>query len=151
MATPQADLMSWLSDAHAMEMQAIQLLENQARRIETDPDLHDRIAKHMEETRGQVAKLEQCIENHGGTPSSLKNAGAMFTANMRAPGGAFMAPRGHQGQHRKLQVQAPGDCLYRFFDRCRHDRLLCALHRHLPPQQRPREIFPKVMPEPPVH
>jgi ferritin-like metal-binding protein YciE len=91
MATPRADLMSWLSDAHAMEMQAIQLLENQAQRIETYPELHRRIVEHLEETRSQLEKLERCIEDHGGTPSSLKDTGAMFMANMQALGGAFMA------------------------------------------------------------
>ena len=47
--------------------------------------------EHLEETRGQLQKLECCIEDHGGTPSSLKDAGAMFMANMQALGGAFMA------------------------------------------------------------
>jgi ferritin-like metal-binding protein YciE len=84
MGTPQADLMGWLSDAHAMEMQAIQLLENQARRIETYPELHRRIVEHLEETRGQLEKLERCIEDRGGTPSTLKDAGAIFMANMQA-------------------------------------------------------------------
>jgi ferritin-like metal-binding protein YciE len=51
-------MISWLSDAHAMEMQAIQLLENQARRIESYPDLRNRILEHLEETRGQIERLE---------------------------------------------------------------------------------------------
>ena len=47
-------IIRWLSDAHAMEMQAIQILENQARRIESYPDLRGRILEHLEETRGQI-------------------------------------------------------------------------------------------------
>jgi ferritin-like metal-binding protein YciE len=73
-----------------MEMQAIQILENQARRIESYPELRGRIMEHLDETRGQLAKLERCIESHAGTPSSLKDAGAMFMANMQAFGGALM-------------------------------------------------------------
>jgi ferritin-like metal-binding protein YciE len=84
-------MISWLSDAHAMEMQAIQILENQARRIESYPDLQGRILEHLEETRGQIARLEECIERCEGTPSSLKDAAATMFGNMQALGGALMA------------------------------------------------------------
>jgi ferritin-like metal-binding protein YciE len=40
--------------------------------------------EHLEETRGQLEKLERCIEDRGGTPSTLKDAGAIFMANMQA-------------------------------------------------------------------
>jgi ferritin-like metal-binding protein YciE len=43
--------MNWLHDAHAMEMQAIQILRNQARRIENYPDLRSKVLEHLEETR----------------------------------------------------------------------------------------------------
>lgn len=83
-------MVSWLSNAHAMEMQAIQILENQARRIESYVELQTRILEHLEETRSQLEKVERCIERYGSTPSRLKDAGAMFIANMQALGGAFM-------------------------------------------------------------
>jgi ferritin-like metal-binding protein YciE len=84
-------MISWLSDAHAMEMQAIQILENQARRIESYPDLQGRVLEHLEETRGQITRLEGCIERCEGTPSSLKDAAASMFGNMQALGGALMA------------------------------------------------------------
>jgi ferritin-like metal-binding protein YciE len=56
--SPETELMSWLRDAHAMEMQAIQILQNQARRIENYPDLRNRILEHLEETRAQAEMLE---------------------------------------------------------------------------------------------
>jgi ferritin-like metal-binding protein YciE len=83
-------MVSWLSDAHAMEMQAIQILENQARRIESYPDLRGRILEHLEETRGQIERLEGCIERYEGTPSSFKDAAAKMFGNMQALGGALM-------------------------------------------------------------
>jgi ferritin-like metal-binding protein YciE len=84
-------MVSWLRNAHAMEMQAIQILSNQARRIGTYPELRKRILEHLEGTRSQLEKIEGCIERHGSTPSRLKDAGAMFIGNMQALGGAFMA------------------------------------------------------------
>lgn len=81
---------SWLSDAHAMEMQAIQILENQARRIESYPDLRGRILEHLEETRSQIERLEGCIQSYGGVPSTLKDAAAAMVGNMQALGGALM-------------------------------------------------------------
>ena len=83
-------MVSWLSNAHAMEMQAVQILENQARRIESYVELQTRILEHLEETRAQLEKVERCIERYGSTPSRLKDAGAMFIGNVQALGGAFM-------------------------------------------------------------
>ena len=88
--SPETELRSWLRDAHAMEMQAIQILENQARRIETYPDLRGRILEHLEETRTQAEMLERCIERHGTTTSPLKDTAAALIGNMQALGGAFM-------------------------------------------------------------
>ena len=73
---------SWLSNAHAMGMQAPQILD-QSRRIESYPDLQERILEHLQEGR-------TLIERYGSTPSSLKDAGAMFIGNMQALGGALM-------------------------------------------------------------
>jgi ferritin-like metal-binding protein YciE len=84
-------MIGWLSDAHAMEMQAIQILENQARRIESYPDLRGRILEHLEETRGQIERLEGCIERYESRPASLKDAAATMFGNMQALGGALMA------------------------------------------------------------
>ena len=87
----QDELLSWLRDAHAMEMQATQILDNQARRIESYPALRDRIQQHLEETRRQAEKLEGCIDRYGGTTSGLKDTAAAFIGNMQAMGGLFVA------------------------------------------------------------
>ena len=87
---PDSQLMNWLHDAHAMEMQAIQILRNQARRIENYPDLRSKVLEHLEETRAQAEMLEGCIERHGTTRSALKDSAAAFLGNMQALGGAFL-------------------------------------------------------------
>ena len=85
--SPETEFMSWLRDAHAMEMQAIQILQNQAQRIETYPDLRDRILEHLEETRAQAEMLERCIERHGTTSSPFKDSAAAFLGNVQALSG----------------------------------------------------------------
>jgi ferritin-like metal-binding protein YciE len=88
--SPETELMSWLRDAHAMETQAIQILENQARRLENYPDLRKRIREHLEETQAQAEMLERCIERHGTTTSVLKDSTAAFIGNMQALSGLFV-------------------------------------------------------------
>ena len=88
--SPEIDLRSWLRDAHAMEMQAIQLLQNQAQRIESYPDLRGRILEHLDETRAQAELLEACIERHGTATSALKDSAAAFLGTIQALGGALM-------------------------------------------------------------
>ena len=87
--SPETEFMSWLRNAHAMEMQAIQILENQARRIDSYPELRERIVEHLEETRAQAEMLERCIERHGTTSSPLKDSAAAFLGNMQALSGLF--------------------------------------------------------------
>ena len=86
----ETELMSWLRDAHAMEKQAIQILQGEARRIESYPELRTRIAAHLDETQGQAEMLERCIERHGSTSSTVKDTAAAFIGNMQALSGLFV-------------------------------------------------------------
>lgn len=79
----------WLRDAHAMEKQAEQMLAAQAKRIEHYPKLSERIARHLEETRGQAERLESCIERRGKSTSTMKDAAGKLTAMMQGFGGMF--------------------------------------------------------------
>ena len=85
--SPETELMSWLRDAHAMEMQAVQILQNQARRIANYPDLRNRILEHLEETRAQAEMLERCIERHGTTSSPFRDSAAAFLGHVQALSG----------------------------------------------------------------
>ena len=79
----------WLRDAHAMEEQAEQMLQAQARRIENYPDLSARINQHIEETRSQKQRLETCMEMRGTSRSMMKDTAGKFTAMMQGFGGMF--------------------------------------------------------------
>ncbi|MGQ3357016.1 MAG: ferritin-like domain-containing protein, partial [Phreatobacter sp.] len=63
----------WLRDAHAMEQQAVKMLDGMAGRIENYPELKARIARHAEETRLQAATLEDCLKRRGTDVSTLKD------------------------------------------------------------------------------
>lgn len=89
MADSNERLDQWLRDAHAMEQQAEQMLDAQARRIENYPDLKLRIEKHIEETRSQKQRLEACLEARGVSPSGMKDMAGQFTAIMQSVGGIF--------------------------------------------------------------
>lgn len=77
---PQENLLDWLRDAHAMEQQAETMLSSQSGRLEHYPVLKARIDKHIEETRGQQARLETCIKRLNGSPSALKDLGGKLMA-----------------------------------------------------------------------
>jgi ferritin-like metal-binding protein YciE len=91
MASAEENLMAWLRDAHAMETQAIQMLEGQAQRLENYPELRAKVQDHIEETRRQAEMVEECIDRRGGRTSGLKEMAAGFTGNMQAMSGILMS------------------------------------------------------------
>ncbi len=87
-------LRKYLADAHAIEEQAIRLLE-QAPDAAGDPELARVYKEHLEETRGHERLVEERLEKLGGDPSSLKDSamragalswGAFFDAHPDTPG-----------------------------------------------------------------
>jgi ferritin-like metal-binding protein YciE len=83
----------YLSDAHAIEGQALHLLE-QGQAIAGDPGLKKAFAEHHEETRAQQAAVHARLEARGERPSRFKNVvlrvgglnlGAFFGAQPDTP------------------------------------------------------------------
>jgi ferritin-like metal-binding protein YciE len=87
MADKRDNLIDWLRDAHAMEQQAEKMLSAQQARLENYPKLRTRIEKHLEETQGQKALLEQTLARLGSEPSTLKDIGGKLMAFGQAVGG----------------------------------------------------------------
>jgi ferritin-like metal-binding protein YciE len=73
-----------LRDAHALEGQAIEILERQSERLEGYPQMRGRIQQHLEESRQQQALVEQCLERLGTSPSTLKEMGMSLMGNLQA-------------------------------------------------------------------
>lgn len=87
-------LKAYLSDAHALEAQSVQLLVD-AGKHEQDPVLRENYLNHLGESRGQRELLERRIQELGGTSSVIKDAGlglgalswgAFFKAQPDTPG-----------------------------------------------------------------
>jgi ferritin-like metal-binding protein YciE len=72
-------LKKYLSDAHAIEAQAIGLLDKGSD-IAGDAELARIYAEHLEETRDQQALVRARLEALGGSPTALKDAGLRIGA-----------------------------------------------------------------------
>jgi ferritin-like metal-binding protein YciE len=90
----EEQLVKYLADAHAIEAQAIQLLEK-APKIVHDPELAKLFEDHLDETRAQQEIVEARLDAHGAGPSRLKDAamrvgalnwGGFFAAQPDTPG-----------------------------------------------------------------
>src|SRR4051812_13509993 len=88
------DLDDYLADAHALEAQAVQLLER-GPKIAGDSELARLFASHLEESREHQRLVEARLEARGAKPSRLKDAalrlgalnwGAFFQAQPDTPG-----------------------------------------------------------------
>jgi ferritin-like metal-binding protein YciE len=66
-------LNKYLADAHAIEAQAIQLLEK-GPDLSGDPELGRLYEEHLEETREQQRLVEERLDARGGDPTGLKDA-----------------------------------------------------------------------------
>ena len=68
-----SSLLSYLRDAHALEGQAIELLEAGAERVD-DEQLEAAFREHLEQTRGHRQRVAALLKERGAGPSSLKDA-----------------------------------------------------------------------------
>lgn len=63
-----------LRDAHAVENQALALMDRQLGRLENYPELEQRLREHRAETEGQIARLDEMLDRLGESASALKDA-----------------------------------------------------------------------------
>ena len=73
-----------LRNQHAVENQAIELLERQVGRLENYPEMADRMRQHIEESRQQAARLEELLGHLGTSESGIKDTMMSFMGNMMA-------------------------------------------------------------------
>ena len=90
----EKQLVKYLTDAHAIEGQAVKLLEKGAK-IAGDPVLAQLYEQHLEETREHLRIVEARLEAHGAGPNAIKDAamrlgalnwGMFFQAQPDTPG-----------------------------------------------------------------
>lgn len=78
-----------LKNAHAMESQAHEILERQVERMDKYPELVSQLRQHLTETKEQVKRLEQCLEQLDSSPSTFKDTVLAFGSNIAAIGHAM--------------------------------------------------------------
>ncbi len=82
--TAREILVTGLRNAHAMEVQARELMERQSERLTDYPEVQARVKAHLNETNTQLRRLEQCLEACGESTSGLKDTAQSMVANVMA-------------------------------------------------------------------
>jgi ferritin-like metal-binding protein YciE len=83
MATREELLMQWLRDAHAMEKQAIESIENQIDRLENYPQMQNWARDHVASSQRQREMIRECIERRGGDTSTFKDMAMTIMGNIQ--------------------------------------------------------------------
>lgn len=78
------DYIMGIQSAHALEKQAIQLIDRQVGRIESYPEVVAVIRQHKAETEAQIQRLEGILKELGTGPSAAKDLATQLTGNMAA-------------------------------------------------------------------
>jgi ferritin-like metal-binding protein YciE len=73
-----------LRNAHAVESQALEILERQAESLKDYPDVQAKVQAHLGETEGQLTRLEQCLEMLDEEPSAMKDTALATLGNFMA-------------------------------------------------------------------
>lgn len=77
-----------LRNQHAVENQAIELLERQIGRLENYPELSDRMREHIAESKMQIQRIDELLSATGTSASSLKDTAMSLLGNLMAIGHA---------------------------------------------------------------
>jgi ferritin-like metal-binding protein YciE len=75
-----------LRNAHAMENQALSIMKPQLARIEQYPEVAAMLDQHIQETKGQIARIEEILTGLNEDHSTLKDLALSFTGSMAAMG-----------------------------------------------------------------
>ncbi len=73
-----------LKNTHALELQALQIMERQVERLERYPEMDAALRRHITETHGQRDRLEEALSALGESPSALKEGVLGLMGNLAA-------------------------------------------------------------------
>lgn len=73
-----------LRNAHAMEHQALSLMDRQIEHLAQYVEVEERLRSHRGETEQQIARLELILGDLGANPSGLKDTAMALSGNMAA-------------------------------------------------------------------
>lgn len=80
--TVQAKLVDYVRDAHAMEINSLQMLKSMLLHT-SDGEMRSMIEAHVAETETHRDRLAARLEDMGESPSAAKKAGVLLTAAMK--------------------------------------------------------------------
>lgn len=83
-STLRSVFVTGLQNAHAVENQALALLDRQLDRIVRYPEIADRLRAHRVETEVQIRRLDEILGTLNARNSSLKDMALNFVGNMAA-------------------------------------------------------------------
>ncbi|MCO5731710.1 ferritin-like domain-containing protein [Rhizobium sp. SSA_523] len=81
--------LGWLRDAHAMEVQATGLLRGQINRIESYPELTQKLQQHLAETEAQVESLGTLLDRSDRGRPVLRDLTGRISAAAQGMGSVF--------------------------------------------------------------
>ncbi|WP_375408882.1 ferritin-like domain-containing protein [uncultured Methylobacterium sp.] len=73
-----------LKNAHAVELQALQIMERQVERLQRYPEMERILRRHIDETHQQRDRLQDAMSAVNESPSALKEGILGFMGNMAA-------------------------------------------------------------------
>ena len=78
-----------LRNAHAMEREALSIMQPQVKRIENYPEVARRLEQHIRETEAQIGRLDEILKGLGESSSTVKDAALSIMGTMAAAGHAM--------------------------------------------------------------
>src|SRR5687768_3237045 len=93
LATPtvRSVFITGLQNAHAVENQALALMDRQLDRLKRYPEVIDRLRSHRFETEAQIARLDEILATLNSSGSGWKDMALNFLGNMAALGTVMAA------------------------------------------------------------
>ena len=75
-------LVEYIDDAYAMEQNVLRMLDGMIGTTK-DPQMKRSLERHKKQTEKQAERLEDCLREHGSSPSKTKEAGGIMAAMMK--------------------------------------------------------------------
>jgi ferritin-like metal-binding protein YciE len=76
-------LVEYIDDAYAMEHNVLRMLDGMIGTTK-DPQMKRALERHKKQTEKQAERLEECLSEHGATPSAAKEVGGVMAALMKS-------------------------------------------------------------------
>ena len=83
MTALEEKLVEYIDDAYAMEQNVKRMLDSMIGTTK-DPQLKRALERHRKQTEQQAERLEECLREHGASPSTAKEVGGVMAALMKS-------------------------------------------------------------------